>query len=109
MSVLIMFKRNKQTIYDGMVYLMLNLASMSFMLLGIGFVYRALGTLALATSKLVVFALTIGAAVVVIRLLAPAGGLLERIRSKQLYLTDMALGVLVFFVLTVGYLSAITN
>lgn len=47
-SVLIMYKRNKQTIYDGMVYLMINLASMSFMLLGIGFVYRALGTLDLA-------------------------------------------------------------
>ncbi|MFP4376721.1 MAG: complex I subunit 5 family protein [Spirochaetales bacterium] len=44
-SVLIMFKRGKQTIYDGMVYLMLNLASMSFMLLGIGLAYRALGTL----------------------------------------------------------------
>ena len=47
-SVLIMFKRNKQTLYDGMLYLMLNLASMSFMLLGIGFVYRAFGTLDLA-------------------------------------------------------------
>lgn len=44
-SILIMYKRDKQTLYDGMFYLMMNLASMSFMLLGIGFVYRALGSL----------------------------------------------------------------
>lgn len=44
-GILIMFKRDKQTLYDGMLYLMMNLASMTFMLLGIGFVYRAFGTL----------------------------------------------------------------
>ncbi len=44
-SILIMFKHDKQTLYDGMIYLMMNLASMSFMLLGIGFVYRTFGTL----------------------------------------------------------------
>lgn len=44
-GVLIMFKRDKQTLYDGMLYLMMNLASMTFMLLGIGFVYRQFGTL----------------------------------------------------------------
>ena len=44
-SVLIMYKRSKQAIFNGMVYLTVNLASMSFMLLGIGLVYRGLGTL----------------------------------------------------------------
>lgn len=44
-AILIMYKRNKQALYNGMVYMTVNLASMSFMLLGIGFVYRALGTL----------------------------------------------------------------
>lgn len=44
-AILIMYKRGKQTLLDGMVYLMLNLASMSFVLLGIGMVYRVLGTL----------------------------------------------------------------
>ncbi len=44
-AILIMWKRDRQTIYDGVIYLMLNLASMTFMLLGVGMVYRVLGTL----------------------------------------------------------------
>ena len=44
-SVLIMWKRGKQAIYDGTLYLLINLAAMSFFLLGVGFVYRALGAL----------------------------------------------------------------
>lgn len=44
-SILIMYKRNKQALYNGMVYMTLNLASMSFMLLGVGFTYRVFGTL----------------------------------------------------------------
>lgn len=44
-SVLIMYKRDKQTIYDGMLYVMINLISMAFFLLGIGFIYRQLGVL----------------------------------------------------------------
>lgn len=44
-SVLIMYKRNKQTIYDGMLYIMINLLSMAFFLLGVGFVYRQMGVL----------------------------------------------------------------
>ena len=44
-GILIMYKRNKQALYNGMVYITVNLASMSFMLLGVGLVYRSLGTL----------------------------------------------------------------
>lgn len=44
-GILIMYKRDKQTIYDGMLYLMMNLVSMAFFLLGIGFVYKRMGTL----------------------------------------------------------------
>ncbi len=44
-AILIMFKRDKQALYNGMIYMTLNLAGMSFMLLGIGFVYRTFGTL----------------------------------------------------------------
>lgn len=44
-SVLIMYKRDKETIYDGIAYIMFNLASMAFMLLGVGFVYRTAGSL----------------------------------------------------------------
>ncbi len=47
-SILIMYKRDKQAIYNGMVYVMINLASMSFMLLGVGMVYRVFGTLDLS-------------------------------------------------------------
>lgn len=47
-SILIMYKRDKQAIYNGMVYVMMNLASMSFMLLGVGMVYRVFGTLDLS-------------------------------------------------------------
>jgi multicomponent Na+:H+ antiporter subunit D len=64
---------------------------------------------ALTMSKLTIFVLTIGTAVVVVRLLAPAEALLERIRSKQLYFTDLVLCVLVFFVVLAGYLSATTS
>jgi multicomponent Na+:H+ antiporter subunit D len=44
-AILIMYKRDKQAIYNGMIYMTVNLAGMSFMLLGIGFVYRTFGTL----------------------------------------------------------------
>jgi len=44
-AILIMYKRDKQAIYNGMIYITVNLAGMSFMLLGVGFVYRTFGTL----------------------------------------------------------------
>ena len=44
-SVLIMFKKDSQSIYDGMVYLLTNMVSMTFFLLGIGYMYKIFGTL----------------------------------------------------------------
>jgi multicomponent Na+:H+ antiporter subunit D len=44
-SILIMFKKDSQSIYDGMVYLLTNLVSMTFFLLGIGYIYRIFGSL----------------------------------------------------------------
>lgn len=44
-AVLIMYKRDKQSVYDAMLYLMINFIAMAFMLLGRGFIYRMAGTL----------------------------------------------------------------
>ncbi len=50
-SILIMFKRDSQSIYDGMVYLLTNLVSMTFFVLGIGYVYKLFGSLDLLVIK----------------------------------------------------------
>ncbi len=44
-AILIMYKRDKQSVYDGIFYLMMNFIAMAFMLLGIGYIYRMTGTL----------------------------------------------------------------
>lgn len=44
-AILIMYKRDKQSVYDGMFYLMMNFIAMAFMLLGIGYLYRNIGVL----------------------------------------------------------------
>jgi multicomponent Na+:H+ antiporter subunit D len=44
-SILIMFKKDNQSIYDGMVYLLTNLVAMTFFLLGIGYIYKIFGSL----------------------------------------------------------------
>ena len=44
-AVLIMYKQDKQAVYDAMLYLMMNFIAMAFMLLGIGYVYRITGVL----------------------------------------------------------------
>lgn len=44
-SILIMYKRDKQALYDGLLYVVLNLFGMTFFLLGVGFLYRSLGVL----------------------------------------------------------------
>lgn len=44
-AVLIMFKKDSQSIYDGIVYLMTNLVAMTFFLIGIGYVYKTFGTM----------------------------------------------------------------
>ncbi len=44
-AILIMFKRESRSIYDGLVYLLINIVGMLFFLLGIGMIYRQLGVL----------------------------------------------------------------
>lgn len=44
-GVLIMFKRESRSIYDGLIYLLTNITGMLFFLLGIGLVYRQCGVL----------------------------------------------------------------
>ncbi|MBN2221842.1 MAG: proton-conducting membrane transporter, partial [Vallitaleaceae bacterium] len=44
-SVLIIFKKDSKSIYDGMIYLLTNLASMTLFLLALGYLYRIFGTL----------------------------------------------------------------
>jgi len=44
-SILIMFKKDSQSMYDGMIYLMVNMTAMAFFLLGIGFIYKYFGVL----------------------------------------------------------------
>ncbi len=42
-SILIMFKKDSRSIYDGMIYLFINSVAMMFFLLGTGFIYRTFG------------------------------------------------------------------
>jgi len=42
-SILIMFKKDSRSIYDGMIYLFINSVAMMFFLLGTGFIYRIFG------------------------------------------------------------------
>lgn len=44
-TILIMYKREHQSVYDGMMYLMINFLAMAFMILGLGYLYRLTGVL----------------------------------------------------------------
>ena len=44
-SVLIMFKKDRRSLYDGMLYLITNITAMTFFLFGLGFIYKIFGTL----------------------------------------------------------------
>lgn len=44
-SVLIMFKKDSRSLYDGMLYLITNITAMTFFLFGLGFMYKIFGTL----------------------------------------------------------------
>ena len=44
-SILIMFHRGNRSMYDGMIYLMINVVVIQFFLFGIGYVYKLTGTL----------------------------------------------------------------
>ena len=43
-TILIIFKKDSKSIYDGIIYLFVNLTSMTLFLLGIGYIYKILGT-----------------------------------------------------------------
>ena len=43
-SLLIMYKRDSRSMYDGLIYLLINVFSMTFFLLGIGVLYKIVGT-----------------------------------------------------------------
>lgn len=44
-SILIMFKKDSRSIYDGMLYLLINIVAMTFFLIGTGYLYKIFGTL----------------------------------------------------------------
>lgn len=44
-SILIMYKQGQQSLYDGMVFIMINSVGMAFMLFGIAVLYRLVGVL----------------------------------------------------------------
>lgn len=44
-SILIMFNRKNRSLYDGMIYLMINVIIIQFFLFGVGYVYSLTGTL----------------------------------------------------------------
>ena len=47
-AILIMYKHDKQSVYDAMVYIMMNFIGMAFMMLGIAYLYRITGVLDLS-------------------------------------------------------------
>ncbi len=49
--ILIMYKREHQSVYDGMMYLMINFLVMAFMILGLGYLYRLTGVLDFAAMR----------------------------------------------------------
>jgi len=44
-AVLIMFNRDNRSMYDGMIYLMVNVVAMQFYLFGVGYLYKLTGVL----------------------------------------------------------------
>lgn len=44
-SILIMYKKDSQSMYDGMIYLIANMVAMAFFLFGVGFLYKYYGVL----------------------------------------------------------------
>ncbi len=44
-AILIMYRQDKQSVYDAMVYIMMNFTGMAFMTLGIAYLYRITGVL----------------------------------------------------------------
>ncbi len=44
-TILIMYKKEKQAVYDAMLYIMMNFIAMAFMMMGIAYIYRITGVL----------------------------------------------------------------
>ena len=44
-SILILYKKEPASIYDGIVYLLTNIIAMTFFLMGIGYIYKIFGTM----------------------------------------------------------------
>lgn len=50
-SILIMFRKDSQSTYDGMIYLLINMVAMAFFLFGTGYLYKMSGALDLLSIK----------------------------------------------------------
>lgn len=50
-SILIMFKKDSQSMYDGLIYLIVNMVAMAFFLFGVGYLYKYFGVLDLISLK----------------------------------------------------------
>lgn len=50
-SILIMFKKDSRSLYDGIVYLLINIVAMTFFLFGVGFLYKTFGVLDLSAVR----------------------------------------------------------
>ena len=51
-SVMIMFNRQNRSMYDGMIYLMINVIIIQFYMIGIGYIYRLTGALDLEAVRM---------------------------------------------------------
>lgn len=50
-SILIMFKKDSQSMYDGLIYLIVNMVAMAFFLFGVGYLYKYFGVLDIISLK----------------------------------------------------------
>lgn len=57
-SILIMYKKDSRSIYDGMLYFLINIVGMSFFLLGLGILYKRVGFVDLTGIKLAISQMT---------------------------------------------------
>jgi len=53
-AVLIMYNRDKRSMYDGLIYFMINIAVIQFYLLGLGYLYRLSGVLDIEATAYVI-------------------------------------------------------
>lgn len=51
-SILVMYKKDSGSIYDGMLYLLINIVGMSFFLFGLGMIYKRIGIIDVTGLKL---------------------------------------------------------